>query len=519
MQFRQSVKSRLSALALSIWRSRERYKLKGRQLRQRVEELQQQVLDGLAQNRRDASAFRAVIGELNERIRVLEHDLRVIQEQPFVLPSDPPLPRHRYGLMIISLALMLAPKIGLRASEQAMLIFFKWLNVETKVPDWTTIRNWMQRLGVASLLAPIEKATDWNWIADHSIQLGKEKVLAILGVRTSKLPKVGTALRHNDVRLLHLEVGTSWKTADVAASYRCLRAIAGTPERVLTDSDSALRGAVESLKAPDSNAQAAADFKHKAANVLESVVGGDERFAAFQKETTATRCAIQQTELAHLVPPNKKPKARYMNLASLLKWGMFALWVVDDLTAQARQGIDDQRIEDKLGWIKEYRTEVASWNACQKVVSLGATLINEQYLTHDTVAKFTSLVADYQIDDASREVTRRLTDFLQEQTLLLKAGERLPLSTEILESTFGLYKQLEGQHSKGGFTSLLAAFGALLVDPSPEVIREAFTRVTVKATRDWITAELGQTVPAKRQAAFREFKAKRPGATNSTSTT
>ena len=127
-------------------------------------------------------------------------------------------------------------------------------------------------------------------------------------------------------------------------------------------------------------------------------------------------------------------------------------------------------------------------------------------------------MADYQIDDASREVTRRLTVFLQEQTLLLKAGARLPLSTEILESTFGLYKQLEGQHSKGGFTSLLAAFGALLVDPSPEVIREAFTRVTVKATRDWITAELGQTVPAKRQAAFREFKAKRPGATNSTST-
>jgi hypothetical protein len=36
------------------------------------------------------------------------------------------------------------------------------------------------------------------------------------------------------------------------------------------------------------------------------------------------------------------------------------------------------------------------------------------------------------------------------------------MSTEILESTFALYKQLERQHSKGGFTSLLAGFGALL---------------------------------------------------------
>jgi hypothetical protein len=30
------------------------------------------------------------------------------------------------------------------------------------------------------------------------------------------------------------------------------------------------------------------------------------------------------------------------------------------------------------------------------------------------------------------------------------------MSTEILESVFGLYKQLEGQQSRSGFTSLLA---------------------------------------------------------------
>ena len=41
--------------------------------------------------------------------------------------------------------------------------------------------------------------------------------------------------------------------------------------------------------------------------------------------------------------------------------------------------------------------------------------------------------------------SRRLTEFLEAQTQLLREGERLPLSTEILESTFGLYKQNVGK--------------------------------------------------------------------------
>ena len=32
------------------------------------------------------------------------------------------------------------------------------------------------------------------------------------------------------------------------------------------------------------------------------------------------------------------------------------------------------------------------------------------------------------------------------------------MSTEILESSFALYKQLEKQHSKSGFTGLLLAY-------------------------------------------------------------
>jgi hypothetical protein len=89
----------------------------------------------------------------------------------------------------------------------------------------------------------------------------------------------------------------------------------------------------------------------------------------------------------------------------------------------------------------------------------------------------------------------------------LQPGERLPMSTEILESTFALYKQLEGQHSKAGFTSLLACFAALLQPATEEeTVRRAFASISVKRVREWTKKNLGTTLTSKRQTLYTEFR-------------
>jgi hypothetical protein len=99
-----------------------------------------------------------------------------------------------------------------------------------------------------------------------------------------------------------------------------------------------------------------------------------------------------------------------------------------------------------------------------------------------------------------------LLRFVRQSESQLAKGQRLPLSTEILESSFGLFKQLERQHSKGGFTSLLAAYGCLLHASTPESIRRDFAQVSVKDMRAWVSAKLGQTLASKRQTAYQEFR-------------
>lgn len=93
---------------------------------------------------------------------------------------------------------------------------------------------------------------------------------------------------------------------------------------------------------------------------------------------------------------------------------------------------------------------------------MSVTFINEQGLFHGAADQLTRILTPLKMCDASRTVADRLLELLRDHELKLAHDQRLPMSTEILESCFGLFKQLERQHSKGGFPSLLAAFGALL---------------------------------------------------------
>ena len=101
----------------------------------------------------------------------------------------------------------------------------------------------------------------------------------------------------------------------------------------------------------------------------------------------------------------------------------------------------------------------------------------------------------------------KLIEFVKTSEAELLPDERAWLSTENLESAFGLFKRLEGQHSKGGFTSLIAAMPTLLTHWTPELVRDCLQTTSVKQMKQWLKDHLPKTLNAKRQTAYREFAA------------
>lgn len=504
-EFTAQCKSRLSALARSLYLSRSQLEVKCNEFEIEIEERDLELASKAAelQERNELIASQAA------RIRVLEDSLaKAKARDPAVrLADDPPLFQHQFGGRMISLSVNLASKIGLRAAEKVLEIIWDWLGVKSKIPTWQAIRGWMQRVGLARLTDKHDISEQSHWLADHSIQIGREKVLLVVGVRKSNIPERGQALRHQDLDLLALAPGTSWKAEDVGEVYKDLEKKFGTPKSISSDAAVELQDAAEFLKNGGKRTIVFRDPKHFFANRFESLIGKAPRFTEFIKHVTNMRSAVQQTDLAHLAPPSLKPKSRFMNMEPLLNWAMMALWQLDNPTSKARKGVTNERLESKLGWLLEFREEIKCWWGCQQAISIGVTLIAENGIFCGASDEFVKETKKYTKNNPTcLELVNGSRKFLEQYESKLKKGERLPMSTEIVESSFGLFKQLEGQQSKGGFTQLIIAFGALLKPSTPESIREDFERVKVKDVNEWLNKNLPATLSSKRQSAYREYR-------------
>jgi hypothetical protein len=506
--FGQQFKSPLRVAVRFLFRSREAQKERFRRKDEELREVQEELRELRWQRRQLGKQ----LDEQAKRIHELEQERQELREQPIRLPHDPKLAHHSFGAKMISMCCNLAVAVGFRAAERALKIFWDYLGFTTKLPVFETIRTWLMRVGIARLLFNKQEMKDGQvvWFVDHSCKVGTEKVLAILGIRLEDLPPPGTPLKHEDLVTLLVAVGEDWKREDVAEQYDLLIEQIGAPLAINSDEAVELQDPASALNNGEKTVLVQTDPKHKLANILKSVIGKDERFLEFQKRLGQTRSAIQQTELSHFTPPKQKTKARFMNLQNTIRWAAMVQWHLSYSCSKARAEIEPRRMREKLGWLSSFRKDIARWQRCLDVVAATLKFINKQGLSAGASRRLKRKLDKLVLCSTSREVTERTLAFIKESEKKLKSLKqpdlRVPMSTEVLESVFGRYKQLERQHSHGGFTSLLASFATLLKPITPDEIKEAFDQVSTQTTKQWVKDQLGNTLQSKKNQAYAEYK-------------
>ena len=256
-----------------LWRSRETQRTRYEQARQETKLLAAQ----LRQANQQIKQQQQIINNLKKHSDEFEKELKQAK-QSVNLPEDPPVGTHGYGARMISLAANIAKTVGFRAANRVLKLFFEWLEVDQKIPAHTSIRAWLQRLGIAELEQPLEPGEDLVMMVDHSNQIGTEKVLVALGVKSSSLPSSGKTLKHKDVRVLQLKPGKTWNTEKMEQEYQSLAKRLGTPRAVISDGATELRKGAECLKNKGEPVVILPDLKHYAANVMKSIIGKEPRF-------------------------------------------------------------------------------------------------------------------------------------------------------------------------------------------------------------------------------------------------
>jgi hypothetical protein len=216
----------------------------------------------------------------------------------------------------------------------------------SQAPHWTTVRWWVLRLGYYELHREKERADDWVWLVDHSNQIGREKFLGILGVRLAHLPPAGQALRLSDLQLLELQPVVESDKQVVFQQLEALARKTGVPRAILHDWGGDLAGGTALFRQAHPETSELYDVAHKAACLLKRLLEKDKRFQQFGAQAGAAKCQLQQTELAFLVPPRPREKARFMNLQSLMTWARKSLAILQAPPERLLPQVTPRRLDD-----------------------------------------------------------------------------------------------------------------------------------------------------------------------------
>ena len=377
------------------------------------------------------------------------------------------------------------------------------------VPHFTTVRCWLLRLGHYNLHRPKEHGDDWVWIIDHSNQIGQEKCLLILGVRASQLPAPGEdfPLRLAQMEPIELE---PVKVSDKEVVYRQLEANTaktGVPRAIISDHGGDLAGGIELFRKKHPETLDIYDITHKAACLLKARLERDRQWSAFASLAAQTKCKIQQTEWAFLVPPSQRSKARYMNLGELVGWGIKTLAILDNPGPNVLQHGTREGLEERLGWLREFREGLTRWSQMEQTIDVAVDFVRTQGIYREAGKDLRKRLREFPVGETAKQLGEDLATLVTEQGRRLRRGERLPGSSEVLESCFGKFKTLEREQSKGGFTSLLLALAACVSERTHEVVHKALQTSKTAHMIGWIKTKLGQTLGSKRRLAYQTPKA------------
>jgi hypothetical protein len=348
---------------------------------------------------------------------------------------------------------------------------------------------WVKKIGYCQLQLPKEKADDWIIIADESIGIGQEKVLVILGIRRSKIDFT-RPLKLQDMAAILVKSKESWTGDDIARELENVKQKLGTVIYSVTDAGSTLKSGLKKA-----NINHVYDITHAIAIALEKLYKNDDEFKDYTSRAGQMRYKLCCSKNAHLIPPNQRSKARFLNIDTVANWGTKALQALDrnDISQQER---------DQLQWVKErepFITEMAELMSIVEEISI--TLKNEG-LSKGTKSRCSSILRKCK-GGKLKLFKQYMLDYLKENIKQVsKRAEKILCCSDIIETTFGKYKNELSKNPMSGITDLVLIIPAFTSGLSADEVNAAIDNCSVKDIRKWKNDNLCNSLLSRRKAVF-----------------
>ncbi len=470
---------------------------------------------------------------------------------------------HQYSshIMLLGINQVVHGLSSLRGSERTFAIFSQFYDLPS--PSFSSMRSWMFRLGLHLIKQQQEWQDDWIFILDHTLKLGQEKCLLILGVREEQLKKGEYALKHQSVTVLGMDVVKSSTGEIVKKQLEEVSKKVGVPKQIVSDHGSDIKKGVALYKEEHPDVVYTYDVTHKMAALLKKELQADEQWLNFSKQCGKARTSLKQTDLHYLLPPRQRTKARYSNVSSRIEWGQKMIayqqrgafleldyrFTLDQQTAKAVQDKyghavafplttakqetfaeqdtftekvislvgDEQmehiasviypaadegrrRFEQKLGWVTEYENELADYAEMNKLITIVEKQVKQDGLNQASYRAFENNIAGISLSSRTEALAKKISCYLREEGKEIPDSHTFLGTSDIIESVFGKYKFLSSDCSIPELGKMILTIPVFTNELTCELVKTAMESVQALDVDTWAEKLLGRSSLSKRRA-------------------
>ena len=375
----------------------------------------------------------------------LKKQLRQAQQALEQVSANTPALISKCDLIWIALQLFGLARLGFRAISRVLAVLAPMLGI-AKAPCPQTVINWVTRLSIARIQHAAEtikamQSKGWIAIVDASIAMGSGKLMVLLAIRADHYQYFCAAPTLQTVSCLGVSVAVSWTGQSVAQMLESIIDVVGRPVAVIKDGGTDLAKAMRLLIQQGLDIHSIDDLSHVVANLLKHQYQNHPMFATFLSACAKASKRFKQTILACLAPPKVSTKARFMNLHRLVVWADRILR--HSPTGRAANGSLVQRLRDCFDQLPQCKAFIAQFLRDAGVLLQCQQILKAKGLSIDT---FEQCLALLQQIPSNSPVYKGFLDWMQRHLQIARAlGLEvigMPISSDILESLFGVLKQL-----------------------------------------------------------------------------
>ena len=390
----------------------------------------------LTEGRRERRRLRAIIGRRDAQIARLTTERDALRKQ--LAPTG--VPSHHYPAEMIALAVFIVVHANgsLRCAAKTVAYFAELMGWDYGQPRHATIDNWTRRLGLYALDHMERKTGKYVAIIDESIQIGREKCLLLLGVKLTEGQSHFAPLTHAEVEVLGVEVQTTWKADQVAEfiGERLDHHAHIDLQYIVSDQGTNLLGALAQL-----GLTAVADCSHVIMNVLKKLLAEHLPLRELTAFMGTYRRQNILSERSHLCPPTLRDKDRFLRIFLILDWvdRLNGYW--HGLPAAHRQTLEYLHTEPVLELLAVLRR-------LRKIIRTITGILKISGINHRSRQIWADRLANYRAGTdwcpMAEGLIAVIDQYFDDHQPLLEGHDRLLCCSDIIETTFGHYKNKGG---------------------------------------------------------------------------